>query len=1216
MKKALFLLLATAVPATWAALPMAGTSFENSTDLDHFAGSGLGVVSNHMQFGAHALEWNHGAGGVLEISDIRPLAPEQSGSKYGAHFPLSPTFVMSLYNEKRSEKALRIEFNGKVRFDLGLDFVGWRTVWVPFHEMQGKAPSPGKSYTVKSARFTAPGTEGTLWFDDIVFCQYIDDRHPYPGLEVPFIKGGGAHVSDHWMPKIPHGELLDALEIKPASPQELRDLVTVGDRLWSAYYKRPGKPRGLGRFSDEFKAMGILPTAGKTRPLKQDKQVDPVRYDQALGADPEYLELRPFGEAMLKLANEYLSTTDADARDALARLFAYGAAFYLNQGWAAGSSQGTAHHIGYSTRELHTAFFLAKDALAKYGLLDAVGKAVRWQLNFGEMLDPGHLESNLDYYNTQSVFRLMSAFLSEDPSVRAAYLRVYSSHLSSALALTSSQGFRPDGTAWHHFGHYPAYATGALDRVPVSLKALAGTSFRIGEAGHANFRRAFLAATLYSNPQYWGIGQAGRHPLGGNIGKLKEACLSLAMSTAPIDAEVAATYVRLWGHPPGNLFAGLELDPSPPTGHWSFPYAALSVHRRADWSVNIKGYSKYVWASEIYQLDNRYGRYQSNGTVQILPNMPQGRAGYAEDGWDWNHPPGATTVGLPFKELEPKEPLVMFKSVESFAGGCALDGNGVWAMKLNEANGFSIDPVKTKMGFPNKLKARKSVFCFGDQLLCLGSGIEARGRDEVHTTLFQAATTPETPTAYNDAGLLLDPAGNGYKVLSDSFVVVTDAEQASPNNKYSLRAGAGKPGASARASGFFSKAWINHGKAPRKGAYAYAVFPQVGTPDLQALEKRIAELPALGILRQDNRAHIVEEAGSGTTAYACFESGSIGAGLLESVSVPCHVMLRQGDTLGVSVANPDLNQEEDPVKGHYNGDSKEAPVTLKLAGRWKIKGTAAAWTEADGDSTLLTVKCIDGKSMEIELEESNDQALFEQAKALDWKPLFKSNGSKDWNIDGEFATVEDSPGGMEFSAGPEEWNHAHHAVLWTKDSFAGDVKIEYDYTRLDDVNKWVNILYIQATGKGGDFPPDIMEWADYRTEPWMKHYFENMKLLHVSYAAYDGVDGLGADDDYVRCRRYPKAEKGGFSKTEIKPDFFRTGLFRTGKTYHITAIKKGDRLFFNVEGKGREKLFAWQSPLIGEVTEGRVGLRHMWMKSAHYENFTVSVLEGSHESGL
>ena len=39
-----------------------------------------------------------------------------------------------------------------------------------------------------------------------------------------------------------------------------------------------------------------------------------------------------------------------------------------------------------------------------------------------------------------------------------------------------------------------------------------------------------------------------------------------------------------------------------------------------------------------------------------------------------------------------------------------------------------------------------------------------------------------------------------------------------------------------------------------------------------------------------------------------------------------------------------------------------------------------------------------------------------------------------------------------------------------------------------------------------------------------------------------------------------------------------------------------------------DTLFAWQSPLIDEVAEGRIGLRHMWMKSARHKNFTVLVL--------
>ena len=1164
--------------------PLAGTSFEKEADLSHAAGSGFELSRDRAQFGSQSLKWN---GGELTLSNLRSLSPEESGVAYGSHFPASPTFVMSLCNETPQKIPLRVTFNDEVHFDLNLNFRGWRTVWVPFHEMQGNVPDAGEAYEVYEARFVSAPV--TLWLDDIVFSQYVDDRHPYPGFEVPFIKQGGLHAWDHWMPEIPAFEKLSSIKVAPLSIAEQADLERVNSCLRAVYEKKVSCPEGAKPFRQKLSF---------DLPLKADKQVSPIRY-----INPEYNDLREFGKWMLKLAQECLSTGDAESQE----LFAEGARYYLDQGWGAGSSQGTIHHIGYSTRELQTAFFLMKDVLREKGLLDAIGDAVRWQLNFGEMLDPSQHESNLDYYNTQSVFRMMSALLADDPAMQATCLKIYSDHLTKVLALTNSQGFRPDGTAWHHWGHYPAYATGAFDRVPVSLKALSETAFRIGESGHANFKRAFLAAAIYSNHKYWGLGLSGRHPLGGNIDKLKDSCLALALSGTPdgqhpIDPDVAETYIRLWGTPPGNLFQGLETDVSSPNGHWTFSYAALSVHRRGDWSVNIKGCNKYVWASEIYGLDNRYGRYQSSGTVQILPNMSPEEAGYVEDGWDWNHPPGATTVALPFEELEPERQVVMFKSEETFAGGCSLDGNGVWAMKLNEAEGFTIDPGAEKMSFPNKLKARKSVFCFGEQLLCLGSGIEAVGSEPVHTTLFQNGIQTTNGAVRYEDGWLIDPIGNYYRVLDDAEAVITVGEQSSPNNKYSLWQGKGKRGTRPDAKGLFAKAWIDHGPAPKDASYAYMVFPMFG----RRLSLHPSNFPMFGILRQDNRAHVVEV--SNTTAYACFEAGEVNKGLLELVSTPCFVMIQNGDTFKVAVSNPDLQQLTEAVKRHASHPSPVVLTTLRLKGPWKIKGSAPAWTEADGDSTLLTVKCKDGASLEVELEKSEDQALFNAAKALNWKPVFSGKSSKDWKIDGEFATVMDTPEGMEFSAGPEEWNHAHHAVLWSKQSFEGDVKIEYDYTRLDDKHKWVNILYILATGKGGEFTKDVMDWADFRREPWMKNYFETMKLLHISYAAY-GRDDNGPTDDYVRCRRYPKADAGAFAKTEIKPDFFHTGLFRTGEPVHITAIKKGDRLFFNVKGDGTEKLFSWQSPLIGEVTEGRIGLRHMWMKSARYENFTVSVLE-------
>lgn len=224
-----------------------------------------------------------------------------------------------------------------------------------------------------------------------------------------------------------------------------------------------------------------------------------------------------------------------------------------------------------------------------------------------------------------------------------------------------------------------------------------------------------------------------------------------------------------------------------------------------------------------------------------------------------------------------------------------------------------------------------------------------------------------------------------------------------------------------------------------------------------------------------------------------------------------------------------------------------------------------------------------------------------------WKLFFKDKGTKDWTqqwmLDGLISTVQNSKEGMYFAAGPEARNDAHHAVLWTKESFEGDIKIEYDYTRTDDENQWVNILYIQATGdEEGIFEKDISKWAKEREVPSMKTYFENMNALHISYAAF-GNSGDGTY--YVRARRYPKPNDERFGVTVIDPSFDQQGFIESNEKYHITAIKSDSQLFFKMEGEVGEELFSWDFSDKEPVTEGRVGLRHMYTRSAVYKNFKI-----------
>lgn len=115
------------------------------------------------------------------------------------------------------------------------------------------------------------------------------------------------------------------------------------------------------------------------------------------------------------------------------------------------------------------------------------------------------------------------------------------------------------------------------------------------------------------------------------------------------------------------------------------------------------------------------------------------------------------------------------------------------------------------------------------------------------------------------------------------------------------------------------------------------------------------------------------------------------------------------------------------------------------------------------------------------------------------------NWRDNWFLDGEKATLNNSGNGLYFASGtvtksqdPEEY-HAHHAVLWTKQEFSGDILIRFDCTRVDTSSYGVNNIYVHAQGIGE--PPyveAIYEWRGRRSVPIMSAYFTYMNALHIS----------------------------------------------------------------------------------------------------------------------
>jgi hypothetical protein len=110
-------------------------------------------------------------------------------------------------------------------------------------------------------------------------------------------------------------------------------------------------------------------------------------------------------------------------------------------------------------------------------------------------------------------------------------------------------------------------------------------------------------------------------------------------------------------------------------------------------------------------------------------------------------------------------------------------------------------------------------------------------------------------------------------------------------------------------------------------------------------------------------------------------------------------------------------------------------------------------------------------------------------------------------------------------------------------------------------------------------------------------------------AALSDVEPRGwlRNNDYIRARRYMPDAGKGLTGTELKEEYARTGLLKTGVPYRITVIKKGRELFLHIQGDGREKLCHFQGDALPPIAKGRIGLRHMYTRGARYRDFRVSV---------
>ncbi len=275
--------------------------------------------------------------------------------------------------------------------------------------------------------------------------------------------------------------------------------------------------------------------------------------------------------------------------------------------------------------------------------------------------------------------------------------------------------------------------------------------------------------------------------------------------------------------------------------------------------------------------------------------------------------------------------------------------------------------------------------------------------------------------------------------------------------------------------------------------------------------------------------------------------------------------------------------------------------TIQLIKPIKLIGTtllATAW-----------LSCSGGDSPESEvIQEISSTILFEDSMTGDWQ--------EKWFLDGKKATLRNSEAGLYFSGGtvtkpqdPEAY-HAHHAVLWTKREFEGDLRISFEMTREDTSDYGNTLLYIHAQGLGTEaFPKDITQWNDFREISAMNKYFTNMELWSLSFR------------ENIRARRYPLQSADPDTEPvggTVFPYVDYVGMI-PGKTYRVLVEKRGPTMTLRLADKETGELYAnhtWDMTVVSKdgksrapvLEKGRIGLRHMSTKQFTYKNFKVEQL--------
>lgn len=978
--------------------------FEHSEEIDKIEASKSSFKTTNIisLLGDNSLQWDWEQGATIKL----PLHNFYSETVRLSPFKKDQCLVIWIYSDKASDGFLNLTVSGNglgtISSKYYLNYSGWRTAHIPLSQMEGDRPQKGAFNPYQWLEVGVPENHVESkgrYFIDNVYTTMLDERRPSADYQAPYVRAffnGGAHVSQ-WLDQkeLPLREDLEIKQI-PITKREVESFEKLyRNELQGMIAKIKDTGLSNNKFlqvENEFKELYIKQNTldGKTYlqgpAVTMEGEGLPHNIIDENSATHKLIRLGSFQEILYNLAQSYHKSTDNKQKEALKGYFMLATKIYLQSGWAEGSNMGVLHHLGYSIRKLTPAFFMMKDELQSAGLLNEVSRSLNWFYVTHVVNNDMHTNPDLDLFNTILEPHFLSAMMHPIKEDAARHLKLLSQWTSRTYAdNTTNGGFKHDGTAWHHWGHYPAYTNTAIDNAVAISNKLTLAGFPLNKDGHAALQNATKTVMLYSQGNCIPSSLSGRHPLslrGSHKDFINSDELNTFVNIEPIDEELQELHKY-------------HNSDSEISGHWTLPYSAMNLHRRGDYLVGVRGFGIYAWGSEIYNF-NRFGRYQSYGTIDIL-YKDQNEKAY--EGFDWNLHPGTTITYLPLEELESPLPVFMVKSLSRFANGVHdKEGlNGAHGFILDESILVNIDPAYEEIPTEEKVKARKSTFFMEDIVLNIGTNIT--GQNKAHS-VYTVIAQEGLKGAERDASiggvkiarfpfeekltgkqLLHDGKRNGYLALDDnSQLNVSMKQQVSRGDESTFnelrkpprenKSGIVNMRREPETKGDFFTVTLDHGIQPADAGYMYAILPGVNKTEFLPKATQIMENPELyfHVISRKSDLHAVRDIRNNSETFICYEAQSMIPHFnLNEVSEPCLIMFKYDDTdnQAVSVALPDLHQSAySREQKDKKWTSAEHDLLLTFEGTWNIESDNPSIlhiVHKDG-KTLVTIKAQHGVS--------------------------------------------------------------------------------------------------------------------------------------------------------------------------------------------------------------------------------------------------------------